>query len=132
VRLLLDTHVFLWSAVEPGRLGPRTRRLLADDSSEIWLSPLSIWELLLAESKGRVEFNVPGKEYLQGLVRDSGVREAVLSIEVAYMTANIATVHQDPVDRLLGATAAHYDLALVTADSHLLKGKGFATVRADR
>ena len=46
MRLLLDTHIWLWSLIEPERLGKRTRNELRDPENELWLSPVSTWEAL--------------------------------------------------------------------------------------
>jgi PIN domain nuclease of toxin-antitoxin system len=60
------------------------------------------------------------------------VTEASFTFEIAIRASGIALPHRDPIDRLLAATASHYDLALVTSDSQVLKGKGFESLPADR
>ena len=54
LRLLLDTHIWLWSALEPGRLSERVSRALDDPKNELWLSPISVWETLVLARKARV------------------------------------------------------------------------------
>jgi len=54
VNLLLDTHIWLWSHAEPERLTKRVAAALADDSNQLWRSPISIWEFLLLTERGRV------------------------------------------------------------------------------
>ena len=54
MRLLLDTHIWLWSLLEPQRLGPRTRAAIEDPDCEQWLSPISVWETLMLAERGRV------------------------------------------------------------------------------
>ena len=55
MKVLLDTHIWIWSQVEPERLSKRLSRLLAAGDTELWLSPISIWELLLLAERRRVD-----------------------------------------------------------------------------
>jgi PIN domain nuclease of toxin-antitoxin system len=120
VRLLLDTHVWLWTLTEPGRLGRRARSAIARATSELWLSPISVWELLVLAERGRVRLDdEPGRWTREALER-SPVREAALTNEVAIQSREIAPSHRDPADRFLMATALVYELTLVTADEALL------------
>ncbi|MBI2682788.1 MAG: type II toxin-antitoxin system VapC family toxin [Acidobacteriales bacterium] len=132
MKLLLDSHVFLWSVLEPERLGNRARRLLADVNHELWVSPLTVWELLVAHDKGRIDLGDQPVHYLRRLLTLGPAKEAALTFEVSLMAERIVIPHRDPIDRLLAATAAHYGLTLLTADRALLQGKGFQTLRADR
>jgi PIN domain nuclease of toxin-antitoxin system len=97
MKLLLDTHIWLWSVLEPERLSRRVTKEIQDSSNELWLSPISIWELIVLWQKGRM---VPGKDIETWILR---------------------LPHRDPTDRFLLATAKVFELTLVTADEHLLK-----------
>jgi len=120
VRLLLDTHVWLWSLIDPDRLGRRARSAAARASNELWLSPISVWELLVLAERGRVRLDdEPGRWTREALER-SPVREAALTNEVAIQSREIAASHADPADRFILATALVYELTLVTADEALL------------
>jgi len=55
LRLLLDTHIWLWSLLEPEQLRPRLRRRVEDPATELWLSPISAWEAALLAERGRIE-----------------------------------------------------------------------------
>lgn len=95
---------------------------------EIWLSPITTWECLLLAEKGRVELIPDGRAWMRDALRITGAREAPLGHEVAILSRTIGLTHQDPADRFLAATAAVYDLTLVTADERLLKGSGFSAI----
>lgn len=118
MRLLLDTHVWLWSLGDPEKLGRRLQKELRDPKNELWLSPVSTWEALLLHAKGRIR--------LQGRVSDwvakatAHFREAPLTHEIVVAAHQLPLAHQDPADRFLAATAAVLCLTLVTADSRLL------------
>jgi PIN domain nuclease of toxin-antitoxin system len=120
VRLLLDTHVWLWTLTHPDRLGRRARSAIRRATSELWLSPISVWELLVLNERGRVRLDgEPGRWVREALER-SPVREATLTSEVAIQSREIAPSHPDPADRFIMATALVHELTLVTADDALL------------
>ena len=118
MRLLLDTHIWLWSLREPQRLSRRIARELDDPGNELWLSPVSTWEALLLYAKRRIE--VPGDLTEWLALATQNLREAPLTHEIALAAHRLPSSHQDPADRLLAATAQVLDLILVTADVRLL------------
>ena len=129
MRVLLDTHIWIWSLLDPERLSGRVRSILSDPDTEIRLSPISTWELLLLIEKGRVEVEGDGEEWVSEALRRAPLLEAPLTHEVALESRRIALPHADPADRFLCATARVYDLSLVTADERLLGHEGeFATI----
>jgi PIN domain nuclease of toxin-antitoxin system len=125
VKLLLDTHIWIWSLLEPERLGRRVARELLSDDSELWLSPVSVWELLILVEKKRVLLPSAPHRWIEDALRAAPIREAPLNHAVALMSRTIQLPQQDPADRFIAATAAIYDLTLVTADDAMLRGKGF-------
>jgi PIN domain nuclease of toxin-antitoxin system len=118
LRLLLDTHIWLWSFIEPDRLGNRTRRELRDLKNELWLSPVSTWEALILHDKGRVYLAADVREWVAR--NTAPFREAPLTHEIAVAAQQLHLLHRDPADRFLAATAKVLDLTLVTADASLL------------
>ena len=130
MKLLLDTHIWLWSHAEPERLTRRVATALADARNELWLSPISIWEFLLLAERGRVRVrdgSAP-REWVELALSRAPMHDAPLSREVAIRSRAVRVGHDDPADRFLAATADVYELTLVTADEHLLRGKGFRTL----
>jgi len=121
MRLLLDTHVLLWSLLEPERLSEGAARELEDPDNELWLSPISVWETIVLAEKNRIEIAGDTPEaWLRTVFEQAPLREAVLGFEVAMQSRNIDLPHQDPADRFIAATALVYDLVLLTADERLL------------
>ena len=126
MRLLLDTHIWLWSLLAPERLTPSVRRALDKPSSELWLSPVSTWELVQLLEKKR--FKIDG-HFEAWLPRALGtMREALLSHDVAAEALAIRLPHRDPGDLLLVATARVLNLTLVTADENIIKSKQVPTL----
>ena len=117
MKILLDTHVWLWAYLEPRRVGRRLLAELRKPANELWLSPISVWEALTLHSKGRIQ--LPGNidEWLRNATM--ATREAPLTHAIA-LAASRLPLHPDPADRLLAATAEVLDLVLATADQRLL------------
>ncbi len=128
MRLLLDTHIWLWSLLEPGRLSRRVKRELADPASELWLSPISVWELSVLLRRGRVRLEHGFHEWVETALNRAPLREAPVTNDVAMATYEIDLPHRDPADRFLAATATVFDLTLVTGDKRLIAAKGIATL----
>jgi PIN domain nuclease of toxin-antitoxin system len=120
MKLLLDTHIWLWMVLEPKRLSQRVARALDNPESQLWLSPISVWELLVLTQKGRVQLNEEPVAWAQRTVEQLQLHEAPLTFEVALETSNLKLPHSDPADRLIAASAKVFDLTLVTADQKLL------------
>ena len=125
MKLLLDTHVILWSAAEPEKLPSKIAEELEKESNELWFSPISVWETLLLAEKGRVVIKADHEKSIRKMFNNLPFREAVINQEVAIQSRKINLPHQDPADRFLAATAIVYDLTLVTADRRLIDAKGF-------
>jgi PIN domain nuclease of toxin-antitoxin system len=123
VKLLLDTHIWLWSRLEPGRLSRAVSLALANPTNELWLSPVSIWETLTLCEKGRLVLDEGAPLWIVEAMRARPMTEAPLTAEVALATASINLAHRDPADRFLVATAKVFELTLVTADDLLLRAR---------
>jgi len=128
VRLLLDTHIWIWSLLQPAKLSSRVRAELESPDNELWLSPVSTWELLILIEKGRVSVDRDPVTWVAEVSRTVALREAPLTHEVAVESRVVDLPHQDPADRFLAATARVYDLTLVTADPRLLGSRRVATL----
>jgi PIN domain nuclease of toxin-antitoxin system len=130
VNLLLDTHIWLWSHVEPERLTKRVASALAAGGNQLWLSPISIWEFLFLTERNRVRVRggTSPAAWVEAALAGAPMHDAPLTREVALRSRSVRLDHEDPADRFLAATADVYDLVLVTADERLLRGKGFRTL----
>jgi PIN domain nuclease of toxin-antitoxin system len=126
LRLLLDTHIWLWSLSDPDRLTPQVRRALAKPGHELWLSPVSTWEVVQLLQKKRISLDSHFEAWLPRAL--GSLREALLSHDVAAAAVDVQLPHGDPADRLLVATARVLNLTLVTADERLIAAKQVATL----
>lgn len=123
MRLLLDTHIWLWSLLEPVRLTKQVAAELENPDNELWLSPISLWEVLILVEKRRVVLDLDAAVWIRRVLARVPFKEAPLNHEVALKSGSLSLAHQDPADRFLAATALVYDLTLVTADERLLHSK---------
>jgi PIN domain nuclease of toxin-antitoxin system len=121
LKLLLDTHIWVWSTVQPERLTERVARQLTNPANEIWLSAISIWELQLLHDKGRVKLMPDAVSWISDNLNRLKIREAPLTFEVALAISSLKLPHNDPADGFIAATAKVFGLTLVTADEQLAK-----------
>ena len=118
MKLLLDTHIWLWALREPSRLSRRVLQELRDSRNELWLSPVSTWEALLLHAKGRIRLHGNVREWLADAT--AHFHEAPLTHEIVVAAGELHLSHPDPADRFIAATAGTLGLTLVTADERLL------------
>lgn len=120
MKLLLDTHIWVWAADGGAKLGKRVRREIANPLNELYLSPVSIWEAGLLDRRGRLRGKHSFSEWLDLALINTNVLEAPMNLAVGAEAAAIRLPESDPGDVFLAATARVYNLTLVTADPQLL------------
>lgn len=119
MKLLLDTHTFLWLDTAPERLSPLAYAACADPSNALYLSVVSAWEIQIKSQLGRLHLDLPLAEMIDAQCAANGL--AVLSVELAhvYRLERLPLHHNDPFDRLLLAQAQAEGMALVSADGKI-------------
>jgi PIN domain nuclease of toxin-antitoxin system len=114
VRILLDTHAFLWWMAGDSRLAPTARRAVGADESDILVSAASVWEIATKHRLGRL----PEADALAGDIRagiaSQGFAELPVSVADAERAGRLAGPVRDPFDRMLLAQALAHELALVS------------------
>jgi PIN domain nuclease of toxin-antitoxin system len=118
MRLLLDTHVWLWLQQAPERLG-ETLRMAEDPSNDLLLSAASTWEIAIKCRLGRLRLPEPPGTYVPSRMASSGVTPLAVEHAHALAVAELPDHHRDPFDRLLIAQSVQERAALVTADRAL-------------
>jgi PIN domain nuclease of toxin-antitoxin system len=116
VKLLLDTHVFLWLQSDPDRIRADTRALLAAPANDLFLSAASVWEMAIKSRLGRLPLPEPLATYVVDRCRTSGVQLVAISAPAAFEIAELPEHHADPFDRMLVAQARTEGMRLVTND----------------
>lgn len=128
MNLLLDTHIWIWNDLEPWKLASDINRALANPENQLWLSPVSIWEIIVLLEKRRINLKQDFRSWADESVRDLQLQEAAISWEVAHEMRYTLLGHRDPADRFLVATAKAYDMTLVTADERLMSVPGLSVL----
>lgn len=129
MKLLLDTHIWLWTLGDPAEISKRVMRELENPINEIWISSVSAWEVLMLMAKKRVQLPSDLKGWFARAT--SYGREAPLTHEIVFLAQELPLPHKDPADRFLAATAKVLGLVLVTQDPELL-GLGDIQTLANR
>lgn len=117
MKLLLDTHIFLWFISGDARLASRTHSAISDPANAVFLSVASVWEAIIKHQLGKLPLPQPPERYLP-LQRE---RHRIVSLPVdeqsVVCVAALPSLHRDPFDRLLLGQSLRYDLTLVTVDA---------------
>lgn len=116
MRLLLDTHVFLWANQAPDRLGP-WRDVVADQANELLLSAASSWELAIKTASGRLRLPEPVEVYVPSRMAAVGLAGVAVEHQHALAVSTLPMHHRDPFDRLLIAQAMLLGVPILTADA---------------
>jgi len=128
MKLLLDTHIWLWSELDTARLSRRVARVLSAAENQIWVSPISVWEIVRLCEKKRLELDPNPQDWTAESRARASFHEAPLTHEVVLAMSHVALRHRDPADWFLAATARHFDLTLVTSDENLIGGRGYSVL----
>jgi PIN domain nuclease of toxin-antitoxin system len=124
MKLLLDTHIWIWGVQEPWKLSSAVVQAITAPENTLFLSPVSIWELGLLTERKRVALNQDLGEWCRTSIQELGLDEAPFTWDVAAELSFTRFLHRDPGDRFLVATAKVFDLTLVTADERLMEAPG--------
>jgi PIN domain nuclease of toxin-antitoxin system len=119
LRFLLDTHCWVWLKTQPERLPSPLRRKLLRDPSLLVLSSVSVIELAIKATTGRLSLTAPLGEFV-GALMDEGIASLDITPAHALRMSALPPLHRDPFDRLLIAQAAVEQLSLVSADANVL------------
>lgn len=129
MRLLLDTHVWVWRLLDPERLSTDAERAAADRENALHLSPVSSWETLVLARKGRLSLAPSPAEWVLRALRRSALTSVPLSHAIALRSEALEGFKSaDPADRFLVATAIEHGLKLVTADRAMLDFEAVETL----
>lgn len=121
MKLLLDTHVFIWLDDDYTKLSSPVRDALAEPKNTIYLSLVSIWEMQIKTQLGKLKFSLPLKDKISEQVNENQLQILTISDRHIYELENLPHNHRDPFDRLLIAQARIEKMTLITHDSQIKK-----------
>ena len=118
-RILLDTHIWLWSILSPGKLGDEGQAIIEEAENDLFLSAASSWEISIKYRLGRLPLPEPPESFiLLRLIRDN-IKPMSVEHHHACRVSVLTDIHRDPFDRILIAQAQTEQLLLITADQQL-------------
>lgn len=117
MKLLLDTHVLLWSATAPDRLAPEARAALEDGTHDALVSIVTAWEIAIKQSLGKLELARPAEEWLPEVLKRTGFEVVEVALPAALRVRALPWHHRDPFDRLLIAQALDQGYTIVSRDA---------------
>ncbi|MCU0543149.1 MAG: PIN domain-containing protein [Oscillatoriaceae cyanobacterium Prado104] len=128
MKLLLDTHIWLWYLLGDQRLSLQLQTAISDPNTELWLSPISIWETLILAEKRRISLQPDSVTWVNLALKTLATTEAQINHAIAILSREIALPHQDPADRFIVATALYYGLTLATVDANITGNSALQTL----
>ena len=117
MKVLLDTHIFMWWNGELNRLSPAMRSICENRENTLILSHVSIWEMQIKSQLGKVSFHQPLSQIIESQQRDNDIELLSITTEHIYSLAQLPNYHRDPFDRLLIAQSITEGIPLLTVDS---------------
>jgi|SRR5271168_27029 len=123
MKLLLDTHLLIWSAWTPKRVSAVARALISDPDNEMFFSAASLWEVAIKQDLKKQTFQIDARLLRRGLL-ENGYSELPISSDHAIAISALPNLHKDPFDRLLVAQATVEGITLLTVDKILARYPG--------
>lgn len=120
--MLVDTHAFIWDALDNPRLSPKAKAAIneAEQRQELWLSDISVWEVFMLAKRGRLELPVPTARFVELAFQARHYQLQRLTPAISEAAINFdPEINNDPADRIIVATARHLRATLITADLNL-------------
>ena len=121
MRVLLDTHAFLWWIADDTHLSGRARAIIADSSNEVFFSAVSGWEIAETARRARLELPRDPESFVSEQVVANGFKVLPLELAHALRVYSLPALHKDPFDRMLIAQAQIEDLSLVSVDHEIAR-----------
>lgn len=119
--LILDTHIWIWWIEQNNRLPVQLKAIIEDNDTTIAISTVSIYELLRAIARDRLQLNRSSDEWLEKATYGVDIVVRPVTTEIAITAARLPAIHGDPLDRLIIATALCHQSQLASMDTHFGK-----------
>lgn len=116
MRILLDTHAFLWTALGSPQLSENATNLFLEDQNELYLSIASLWEMAIKSSLGKLTFQKPMESYVLDLLQENAIQLLPIDFRHVMRISSLPFHHRDPFDRLIVSQAIEEKIALLSCD----------------
>jgi len=115
MKLLLDTHLLIWSSWNPQKVSPAGHNLINNLDNELFFSVANLWEITIKQALKKKDFQIDARLLRRGLL-DNGYNELIITSDHAFAVPALPALHRDPFDRILIAQAMVEGITLLTAD----------------
>lgn len=116
MRILLDTHTFLWAGLDSYQLSPKASELFLDKQNDLYLSIASIWEMAIKSSLGKLTFHKPLEAYILDVLQENSIQQLSINFRHVTRVSTLPFHHRDPFDRLLISQALEEKIAILSCD----------------
>ncbi|MBE9055753.1 MAG: type II toxin-antitoxin system VapC family toxin [Sphaerospermopsis kisseleviana] len=116
MRVLIDTHVFIWWTSDFPRISPAVYQLLCNPKTQVFLSVVSIWEMQIKLSLGKIQFKSALPQVIEDEMKQNKIQLLSLDLSHIYDLNNLPHYHKDPFDRLLISQARSENLIIISID----------------
>ena len=121
MRLLLDTHAFLWWVTDDDRLSERAGELIADGANDVYFSAASAWEIAIKAGLGRIRLSEDARSLTPQQLERNAFQALPIHVTHAVAVIALPDLHRDPFDRMLVAQAMSEGLTIVSSDPELAR-----------
>ncbi len=131
MKVIVDTHIAIWSVLSPEKLSPKavTAFAEADKYATLFLADISLWEIAMLIHKKRFDPTINTRSFLNHLLSAYNFSLARLNTEIADISVRLpASINKDPADRIIAATSLTLNAPLVTADENLRASSALSTI----
>jgi PIN domain nuclease of toxin-antitoxin system len=123
MRLILDTHVFLWWIVDSPQLSSRVRDVMRNPANELFLSVASAWEIAIKVNLGRLRLPDRPDRFIPGQLLKNAIEPLPVEMSHALYVSRLPAIHRDPFDRIIIAQSILEKMPVVTRDTDIAKYK---------
>jgi PIN domain nuclease of toxin-antitoxin system len=116
---LLDTCTFIWLVTDPTRLSVGAAARIPDRSNQVWLSPVSVWEIIVKRRKRKLKLKGDIRRIVRDQVQKNAIRILPVRLGHVYRNRTLPLIHHDPFDRILICQALAEGLTILTPDHHI-------------
>lgn len=117
MRLLLDTHAFIWYRTDSSELSIKGRSLIDNGENDLLLSTASVWEMAIEHSTGRLTFSMPFMEFIQQQIAVNRIDILEITFDHIEVVASLPLHHRDPFDRLIIAQSMAQQIPILSVDA---------------
>lgn len=121
MRVLLDTHAFIWWVTDDSQLSSIAYKIITDPSNELFLSSASAWEIVIKVRLGKLSLPEPPETYIPSRLKINRFQSLPIQMVHALQVANLPDLHRDPFDRIIIAQSQVENMAILTVDSQIIQ-----------